>query len=362
MLPKLFSVWLVILECKNIECILDEVDQKIFEKVAERAKALQSLGYDQAKQILLSRREMVADIISRGSGIPKESAKLLLSYIDDLTLQLIKPLTVAFLGPRGSFTEEATLKIFSGAGAKLVPYTSISDVFRAVESGEVDYGVVPLENSTEGSVGETLDMLATSSVRICGETEVRIVHNLIAKPGTRLEDVKVVLSHPMALAQCRNFIYSRLKGVRIETRASTAEAVKEAVETDGVAAIGSELAARIYGGEIIARGIEDNKENYTRFIVIGFKPLEKSTETKTSIIFTVKHIPGALYKALEPFASRGINLTKIESRPIKGKPWEYMFFLDLQGSLDNPKVAEAIDELKNRSTYIKILGSYKKIQ
>lgn len=340
---------------------IDSIDLMIIELLVKRIEVLRRMGYDEAKRVLLKSSDRVADVASQRFGLQRDSVKYLFNYLNGFTLQLLKPLAVGFLGPRGSFTEEGALKIFGDLGAALIPYASIPDVFRAVENGEVDYGVVPLENSLEGSVGETLDMLASSSVKICAETEVRIKHNLIARPGTKLEDIRVILSHPMALAQCRNFIYTRLKNARIETRSSTAEAVREAVEREGVAAIGSELAAMLYGGEVIAKGIEDSKENYTRFIAIGFKPIDKGGPIKTSIIFTVKDIPGALYRALEPFATRGINLTKIESRPIKGRPWEYMFFVDLLGSVDEQRVAEALEELKNRTTSIKILGSYVKI-
>jgi prephenate dehydratase len=346
---------------RDIHSELMDIDKKIAELIKKRAMLVSILGYDKAVAFLNSRRSGIVTSIAYEYGLPDDILLNIFSYIDGIVAASLKPLTIGFLGPRGTFTEEATLKIFSDSGARPTSYISIYDVFRAVENREVDYGVVPLENSLEGSVGETLDMLAQSNVKICGETEVRISHNLIAKSGTRLDDVKVVLSHPMAFAQCRNFIYTRLRNARIETRSSTSEAVKEAVEKDGVAAIGSELAAKLYGGEIIARGIEDYRDNYTRFIAIGFKPIEKGVNVKTSIIFTLKHVPGALYRALEPFAIRNINLTKIESRPIKSSPWEYMFFLDFLGSLEDSIVKEAIDDLKNRVASIKILGSYRKI-
>lgn len=337
------------------------IDEEIIKLIIKRIEISRHIGYDEIKKNLISRRTQIAEQFSRTYGLSQDVIIYLLSYIDNMTLASIKPLAIGFLGPRGSFTEEATIRMFEDLGARFVYYTSIQDIFRAVASNEIEYGVVPLENSLEGSVGETLDMLAQTDVKICGETEIRVRHNLIARPGTRLEDIKTVLSHPMALAQCKNFIYTRLKNVKIETRLSTAEAVKEAVETPSYAAIGSILAANIYGGEILVRGIEDHKDNFTRFIAIGYKPLNKGTIYKTSIIFTVKDIPGALYKALEPFAVRNINLSKIESRPIKERPWEYMFFVDFIGSLDNQNVIEALEELRNRTTFLKVLGSYKKI-
>lgn len=340
---------------------IDEIDEEILRLILKRIEILSSMGYEDAKNLLTSRRVSIAKRLAQRYGLHDETLANMLSYIDGLTLGSVKPLTVGFLGPRGSFTEEAALKMFRDLGATFIAHASIQDVFRAVVNGEAHYGVVPLENSLEGSVGETLDLLAQLDVKICGETEIKIKHNLIARPGTKLEEVKVVLSHPMALAQCRNFIYSRLKSARIETRFSTAEAVKEAIETPGYAAIGSELAATIYGGEIIVKGIEDHRDNYTRFIAIGYKPIDKGASFKTSIIFTVKDVPGALYKALEPFAVRGINLSKIESRPIKERPWEYMFFTDIEGSLEDQKVIEALEELRDKTTSLKILGTYRKI-
>jgi chorismate mutase/prephenate dehydratase len=282
------------------------------------------------------------------------------------TLSRGNSVKIAYLGPRGSFSEEATLKIFKNMKIVLIPQNSISAVFRVVEEGDADYGVVPLENSLEGSIGETIDMLAETNLMICGDTELRIKLNLIVKPGTKLEDIKVVVSNPYALGQARRFIETFLKNTKVEIVSSTAEAVRIAVSTDGVAAIGSEYAAILYNGEILLHSVEDYRENYTRFIVIGRKPLIISNNTsnssyRTAAIFIVKHEPGALYKALQPFAERKINLTKIESRPIKGRPWEYKFFIEFEGSLENVNISQAIEELKKRTEFLKILGSYPRI-
>jgi chorismate mutase/prephenate dehydratase len=270
---------------------------------------------------------------------------------------------VAYLGPRGSFSEEAVMKVFRGMRVVLMPQNSISAVFRVVEEGDASYGVVPLENSLEGSIGETIDMLADSNLLICGDTELRIRLNLIAKPGTKLEDIRVIVSNPYALGQARRFIETVFKGVRVEVVSSTAEAVKIAVSSNGVAAIGSEYAAMLYGGEILLHGIEDYKENYTRFMVIGKKALEvpNASMYRTAIIFTVRHEPGALYRALQPFAERRVNLTKIESRPIKGRPWEYKFFVELEGRVNDANVAQALEELRKRAEFLKVLGSYPRI-
>ncbi|MCS7110783.1 MAG: prephenate dehydratase [Ignisphaera sp.] len=348
-------------QCNNtLLSSIKDVDMEILRLLKKRIELLKKADQGTVNDTSIDSRE---DVITAAKelGIDEHYANFLFNYIHGISLAAIKPLRVAFLGPRASFTEEAALKIFSDSGAALIPLPSIREVFRSVENSDAEYGVVALENSLEGSVGETIDLLANSNVKICGETEIRVRHNLIVRPGTNLSDVKLVISHPHAIAQCRNFIESRLKNVRIETRPSTSDAVREAVENIGVAAIGSELAAYVYGGEIVARGIEDHKDNYTRFIAIGKSALGRGVGVKTAVIYTLPHKPGALYRALEPFAVRGLNLTKIESRPIKGKPWEYLFFMEFEGHEESDTVSEALEELKKRTTQLKILGSYRKI-
>lgn len=268
---------------------------------------------------------------------------------------------VSFLGPKASFTEEAALKIFSSFNHVLIPRPTIRDVFKSVENGECDYGVVPLENSIEGSVNETLDMLVVTTSKIVAEVEVKIRLCLISKPGTKLEDIRIVLSHPHALAQCRVFIDNYLRGVTIDVRSSTSEAVKEAVTRGDVAAIGSLYAAKAYGGEVLIEGIEDFNENYTRFIAIGYKEVDLGVGCKTAIIFTLPHRPGTLCSALQVFALRNINLSKIESRPIKGKPWEYLFYLEFEGDVKELRVFEALEELRSKVTSLKFLGSFRRI-
>ncbi|MEM0153676.1 MAG: prephenate dehydratase [Ignisphaera sp.] len=339
---------------------LKDIDREIVNLLRKRIELIKGMDWKAVNRASMeSIRDAIA--IARELDIDEYYTDILFNHIHGMSLATVKPLRIVFLGPRASFTEEAALKIFSDSGAVFTPLPSIREVFRTVENSDADYGVVALENSLEGSIGETIDLLANSNLRICGETEIRIKHNLIVKPGTSFNDIKLVISHPHALAQCRNFIESRLKNARVEPRPSTSDAVKEAVENSGVAAIGSELAAYVYGGEIIARGIEDHRDNYTRFIVIGRNALEKGVGMKTAIIFTLPHRPGALYSALEPFALRGLNLTKIESRPIKGKPWEYLFFMEFEGYERDERVSEAIEELKRRTTQIKLLGSYRKV-
>ncbi len=343
---------------------LDSIDRELIRLLRRRIEVVRGIvnivGIGGFSEVLRNSYHSLR-MFGRDQGLDEDYISIIFSYINGLSMKNVKPLRISFLGPRASFSEEAVMKIFGDMGIELLPQPSIREVFRSAEEGDSDYGVVPIENSIEGSVGETIDLLAHTKLFICGETELRIKLNLIARPGTKLEDISIVLSHPHALAQCRNFIDSRLRNVKMEARSSTSEAVREAIEANGVAAIGSEYAAKLYGGEIIISGIEDYRDNFTRFIVIGRKPLDKGDEIKTSLIFAVQNTPGALYRALEPFAIRGINLSKIESRPIKGRPWEYMFYMEFDGSMDEERCVEAVNELRDRSTFLKLLGTYRRI-
>ncbi len=266
----------------------------------------------------------------------------------------------AFLGPKGTFCEQAALTFFEGKNVSLINCKGINDIFELVEDGNVDYGVVPIENSTEGSVNIALDLLLESKIFISGEVEERITHNLIARSGIDFADIEIVISHPQAIAQCRVFLDKYLPNVQIKEADSTAAAVKVLENMDKAAAIASELAAKTYGTNILKEGIEDNPNNFTRFLVLAKKDSNPTGADRTSILFSVQHIPGALNKALEVFARRRINLTKIESRPTKDKPWEYIFFCDFEGHRTDKKLSEALEELENSTIFLKILGSYPK--
>ncbi len=264
---------------------------------------------------------------------------------------------VAFQGEQGAYSEEAVLKYF-GESSQPRPCRTITSVFVAVETGEADGGVVPVENSIEGSVNETYDALLTTSLRVVGEINLRISHCLIGLPGTKLSDLKRVYSHPQALAQCRAYLASLgLESVSYYDTAAAVKWVKEHGDRSS-AAIASARAAEIYSLEILARGIEDYGRNYTRFLVIGRGQPPRTGRDKTSIIFTLPHRPGALYEALGLFASRGINLTKIESRPTKARPWQYNFYVDFEGYLEDDAVKAALAELADKALFVKVLGSY----
>jgi chorismate mutase/prephenate dehydratase len=268
-----------------------------------------------------------------------------------------KRVRVAFQGERGAYSEIAVYTFF-GDQAEVKPYRDLTEVFESVDKQEVPVGVVPVENSLEGSVNQTYDLFLTHNLKVSGEIIIRISHCLIANPSTSLEAVKTVYSHPQALAQCRSFL-ERLGSELIPTY-DTAGSVKMLKEKGlkNAAAVASEKAAEIYGMKILAREIEDTPTNYTRFFVISKEDAAKTDNDKTSIIFAAKHTPGALYHALGEFEKRNINLTKIESRPTRQKPWEYNFYLDFEGHRTEENCAEALKALEKRAAFLKILGSY----
>jgi len=270
-----------------------------------------------------------------------------------------KQVKVAFQGEVGAYSESAIYEFF-GPTAQPIPCKRFSDVFKSVENDEVDFGIVPIENSIEGSVTQVYDLFLEYDLKVCGEVVLKIVHCLIANPGTKLDSIKVIFSHPQALGQCRNFLEKM--GCELISTYDTAGSVKMIKERNIVdaAAIASERAAKIYGMEILARNISDNPNNYTRFFILSKFDAPPTGNDKTSIIFSTRHVPGALYRALGEFALRGINLTKIESRPTRQRPWEYNFYLDFEGHRTEPRCAEALEGLKSNALFVKILGSYPK--
>jgi len=263
---------------------------------------------------------------------------------------------VAFQGERGAFSEDAVITFFGDA--ELFPSRYIGDVFEAVLKGKVDFGVVPVENSQAGSINDTYDLLLSYPLNIFGEIHLRISHCLMALPGESLEGIKVIYSHPQALAQCEEFL-GKLKAEIIPTydTAGSAKKIKEA-GLKGYAAVASKRAAQIYCLEILAEKIETNVNNYTRFFVISKIKAEPTPKSKTSLVFSTKNIPGALYDCLGAFAMRDVNLTKLESRPSRDKPWEYVSYVDFEGYIDDKVCQEVLADLNRRTNFIKILGSY----
>ena len=266
---------------------------------------------------------------------------------------------VAFQGERGAYSESAVYQFF-GSETQVKPCREFRDVFESVEKSETAHGVVPMENSIEGSINQNYDLFLKYDLKVCGEVIVKIEHCLIANPGTNLSDIKAVYSHPQALAQCRHFLEEL--GRELIPTYDTAGSVKMLKEKGlkNAAAVASERAANLYGMEILAKDIADNPENYTRFFVLSKEDAAATGKDKTSIIFGATHAPGALYHALGEFAKRDINLTKIESRPTKQKPWEYNFYLDFEGHRTETRCAEALKSLEKYASFIKVLGSYPK--
>jgi chorismate mutase / prephenate dehydratase len=343
---------------------IDALDARIVETLNQRAKIAGEVGRLKASQDgdfhVPSRERAVYERVARlnEGPLPDEAMRSVFREIMSACLALESPIHVAFLGPLATFTHMAAQQQF-GLSAQLVPQKSIPAVFEEVEKGRALYGVVPVENSTEGMVSHTLDMFVDSDLKITAEVLLEVSHDLLSRTG-RVEDIRKVYSHPQALAQCRHWLEENLPNVALVDVASTALAAQIVAEDLGAAAIASGSAAEHYGLKVVRSRIEDQVNNFTRFIVVSKKLAEPSGNDKTSILFSVKDEPGILYRMLEPFARRGVNLSKIESRPVKTKAWEYIFFLDMSGHVSETPVREAIEELRSFCQFLKILGSYPK--
>lgn len=283
----------------------------------------------------------------------------LFRQIISASLALQMPLKVAYLGPQGTFTQDAALQQF-GESVKLTPLELTHKVFREVEAGEANYGVVPVENSTEGAVNQTLDMFMSSPLLICGEVSLRIHHQLMSNAPT-LDAIDKVYGHAQSLAQCRQWLAEHLPQIQQPQRvevSSTAEAARIASTTDGAAAIASETAAHIYGLRILARNIEDDPNNTTRFLVIGRKAVAASGRDKTSLLLSTPNRAGALHDVLSLIAKHGVNMTRIESRPSRRAAWNYVFFIDIEGHQGDEAVVNVCQELEAGGFLIRVLGSY----
>ena len=275
------------------------------------------------------------------------------------SISLEARLKVAYLGPEATFTHEAALRSF-GISIELEPQTTVAEVFARVERGEVEHGVVPVENSMEGAVTHTLDELMNSPLKICGEVYLPVSQNLISAEQS-MERVSLVCSHPMALAQAASWLRRELPGARLEEVDSTAEAARRAAVEPGVAAVGSVLAAGAHGLTVLARNIQDARANTTRFIVLGRAWAARTGKDKTSVVFSVKDRPGVLKDALSAFADEGINLTRIESRPSRKRAWTYVFFADFLGHPEEERVKRALEALEEHCPYVGLIGAYPEV-
>ncbi len=342
---------------------IDRIDKEILALLNKRAKeALQIAKLKKGKGIYSPERErkILNFLISHNRGpLQNDAIREIFSTIINLSRSLQKKLIIAYLGPEATFTHLAAIKSF-GSGVSYLSQKTISGVFRETEKGRVDYGVVPVENSTEGIVSHTLDMFLDSELKIISEIMLPVSHYLMSKG--LLKSVRRIYSHPQALAQCERWLEENLPSAEVKEVESTAIAAQRVAKEKGTAAIASELAAKIYNLKILVPHIEDSGENFTRFFIIGREFSKKSGNDKTSILFSIKDRVGALYDMLIPFRENNLNLTKIESRPTKEKPWEYVFFVDFEGYKDDLPVKRAISRLAKRTVFLKILGSYPKAE
>jgi len=344
---------------------IDTTDKQIVDLIAERIRISEEIGElkkSQGKQFRDPEREKLVigrvRKMARDAGLNEQDIETIYKRIIAASTS-VQGLIVAFQGELGAYSEEAAFRYF-GDSVNVKPCEKLDDVFLAVEKGEVNHGIVPIENSLEGSISRTYDLLLDSSLKVCGETELRVIHCLIANPGATLASIKTVYSHPQALGQCQAFLRHLGKEmVPTYDTAGSVKMIKEKGITDG-AAIASERAAEIYGMNVIAKEIEDNPSNFTRFFVLGKQDTAPTGNDKTSIVFSVKHKPGALYELVKELATRKVNLTKIESRPTRQKPWEYNFYLDFEGHREDKSAKEALLAVEEFALFVKVLGSYPK--
>ncbi len=337
-----------------------EVKQREFEAAQQFESGADSSS---AQQLLFYRPEREAQVLARvkaanNGPLADDTVAYIFREIMSACLALEKPMEVAYLGPEGTFTQAAALKHF-GHAVISVPQTTIDAVFAQVESGQCHYGVVPVENSTEGMVSHTLDAFMNSSLKICGEVELRVRLNLLIGEGGR-DDIQRICAHQQALAQSRRWLDANFPNVERVAVSSNGEAARMAAEQPGVAAIAGDLAAQQYELNKLAENIEDQPDNTTRFLVIGRENVAASGSDKTSIVVSAHNRPGALFKLLEPFEQNNVMLTRIDTRPSRTETWTYVFFIEFEGHQDDPDVAAILDTIAQQTVMCKILGSYPK--
>lgn len=350
---------------------IDRVDEQLHALINERARLARLAGvskhsdghlvdfYRPEREAEVLRRAIERNQAARAEGaLRDEEIVRLFREIMSACLAQEEPLKVAFLGPEGTFTQAAVYKHF-GHSVRALPLAAIDEVFHEVESGQADFGVVPIENSTEGTVNHTLDRFLTSPLKICGEVELRI-HQYLMGRMTELSQIARVCSHPQSLAQCRGWLNEHLPTVERIAVSSNAEGARRARDENGTAAIAGQTAAEVYGLNLLATEIEDRPDNTTRFFVIGRRLFGRSGADRTTLLVSTAETAGAgaLYRLLGPLAKHGISMTRIESRPSQRRKWDYVFFIDIEGHVDEPNVASALAELKAQASLYRVLGSY----
>lgn len=344
---------------------IDQIDGDILRLISERAACAQQVARVKTSadpQAVFYRPEREAQVLKRIMALNEgplddEEMARLFREIMSACLALEQPVKVAYLGPEGTFTQQAALKHF-GASAQSLPMAAIDEVFREVEAGAVNYGVVPVENSTEGVVNHTLDSFMDSSMKICGEVVLRIHHDLLVAGTTRQDKISRIYSHPQSFAQCRKWLdahFPQAERVPVSSNAEAARLVKTEWHS---AAIAGDMAAKLYGLDKIAEKIEDSPDNSTRFLIIGHEDVPLCGDDKTSLVVAMRNQPGALHDLLEPFHRHQIDLTRLETRPSRAGVWNYVFFIDFKGHVDQPEVAAVLEEVRLRCAEMKVLGSY----
>lgn len=346
---------------------IDSLDQQIMNLISARARCAQEVAHvkmaaNPQQEVVFYRPEREAQVLRRikeanPGPLPAEEMARLFREIMSACLALEQPLRIAFLGPAGTFTQAAALKHF-GHSVISVPMAAIDAVFREVESGAAHYGVVPVENSTEGMVNHTLDMFIGSQLRICGEVQLRIHHHLMTAQGNEGKPLSRIYSHQQSFAQCRQWLDANQHGVERVTVSSNAEAARRAAAEPGTAAIAGDMAAELYGLSILSSKIEDRPDNTTRFLIIGREYVGPSEHDKTSVLVSMRNRPGALYRLLEPFHKADISLTRIETRPSPSGTWAYVFYIDFEGHMDDPAISKLLEGLEEDAVELKRLGSY----
>jgi chorismate mutase/prephenate dehydratase len=343
---------------------IDGIDRQIQALIAERARWAQQVGKAKGKlkaavDYYRPEREaqVLRQVLDRNEGPLSDDVLLrLFREIMSACLAQQEPLKIGYLGPEGTFSQQAVAKHF-GHSAHGLPLASLEEVFQEVEAGNADFGVVPVENSGQGTIQSTLDMFLSSDLKICGEIELRVHQHLLSRTG-RLEEIERVYSHPMSLAQCKAWLRQYLPKAEKVPVASNAEAARRARLADDAAAIAGISAGHVYGLKIVAGPIEDRPDNTTRFLVIGRELFSASGHDRTSLLVFVHDRPGALFNVLKPFASHGISMNRIESRPAHSGRWQYAFFIDVAGHVDEGPVQQALSELGEYAAMVKVLGSY----
>lgn len=346
-----------------IRAEIDKIDAQILDLLARRISCAKEIGAMKSKngeEVYVPGRETLVfqNLADRNGGrIPESALKAIYREIISASISAEKKLLVAYLGPRATFTQQAALKNF-GSSVDYRPIPSIPDVFSAVEAGDTDYGVIPIENSTEGAVLHSMDMLAESSLFIVGQVYLKIEHCLLSRG--KLDSIRKICSKDQAIGQCRAWLHRHLPNTLLEPVDSTATAVQMAAENPEIGAIASAIASESYDVPILESGIQDKKDNQTRFLVVGKKaaPRSDGVKYKTSIVISLSDRPGALSEVLIPFERANVNLTRIESRPNRKKAWDYYFFIDFEGHWEDEKTKAAVSEISRKLPMTKWLGSY----